>query len=286
MRIKNSIILLTTFSLVGCLDVDNTSATQLTKELLAIDEYIKKGTYLHVTDGNNQGVRIGVTEFGIGPPPHEGQVVQATIVGHLLSDWSVFETVTFNDRVELIPVIGLRAAVESLPEGTKATIFVASNYGYGPDGITNVPGNSTLAYEVVLNKVIKTSVELVQFKSDTTTIAKYLKDASIEAIRHPTGIRYTVDKAGTGASPNAYNFFSFEYKGSFLSTGAVFQQSEIKKQIVFGLIDGLKIGFPLMKVDDTITFYIPSGLGYGPAGTSTIPPNMNLIFEIKLTAVE
>jgi FKBP-type peptidyl-prolyl cis-trans isomerase len=247
MRIINSIILLISFLLVGCLDVDNTSATQLTKELLAIDEYINKGTYLHVTDGNNQGVRIAVTEFGSGPPPHEGQVVQATLVGHLLSDWSVFETVTFNDRVELISVIGLRAAVESLPEGTKATIFIASNYGFGPAGTTNVPGNATLTYEVILEKVIKTSAELIQFKSDTTAIHKYLKNSAINANLHTAGIWYTFDKTGTGKSPNVYDFVSFEYKGSMLSTGAVFQESEIKKQIVFGLIDGLKIGFPIMK---------------------------------------
>ena len=285
MRVINIIILIP-FLLAGCLDVSNTNEMQLTNELKAIDDYLKTATFVHVTDGNNQGVRIGVIEFGIGPPPHEGQVVNATFIGHLLSDWSVFETVTFNDRVELIPVIGLRAAVESLPEGTKATIFIASNYGFGPAGTLKVPGNTTIAYEVVLDKVIKTSTELIQFKSDTTAIQKYLKDAAINANVHSTGIRYTIDKTGTGASPDAFDLVSFQYKGSMLSTGAIFQESEIKKQIVFGLIDGLKIGFPLLKVGDAATFYIPSGLGYGPLGTSLIPPNSNLIFEIKLTAFE
>ena len=285
MRVINIIILIP-FLLAGCLDVSNTNEMQLTNELKAIDDYLKTATFVHVTDGNNQGVRIGVIEFGIGPPPHEGQVVNATFIGHLLSDWSVFETVTFNDRVELIPVIGLRAAVESLPEGTKATIFIASNYGFGPAGTLKVPGNTTIAYEVVLDKVIKTSTELIQFKSDTTAIQKYLKDAAINANVHPTGIRYTIDKTGTGASPDVFDLVSFQYKGSMLSTGAIFQESEIKKQIVFGLIDGLKIGFPLLKVGDAATFYIPSGLGYGPLGTSLIPPNSNLIFEIKLTAFE
>ncbi len=286
MRIINSIILLITFLLVGCLDVSNPNETQLAKELIAIDDYIKKGTYVHVTDGNNQGVRIAVTEFGSGPPPHEGQIVHATFIGHLLSDWSVFETVTYSDKVELIPVPGLRYGVESLPEGTKATIFIASNYGFGPAGTTNVPGNATIAYEVVLEKVIKTSAELIQFKSDTTAIHKHLKDASINATAHPTGIWYSVNNAGTGVSPNTYNLVTFQYKGSILSTGAVFQEGDIKKQIVFGLIDGLKIGFPLLKVGDAATFYIPSGLGYGPAGSNLIAPNSNLIFEIKLTAVE
>jgi FKBP-type peptidyl-prolyl cis-trans isomerase len=285
MRVKK-IFVLTTFLLAGCLHVDNPEGTQLEKELKEIDNYLQTATFAHVTDGNNSGIRIGVTEFGAGPPPHDGQIIKATFVGHLLSDWSVFETVTFHDKLEAIPVNGLKYGVESLPEGTRATIFIASIYGFGPAGSSTVPGNATIAYEVFLEKVTKTTLELTQFKSDTTAIHTHLINKAIDATAHSSGIWYHIDVAGTGASPNVYKFVTFNYKGSILSTGAVFQSGDVSKQIVFGLIDGLKIGLPLMKVGDIATFYIPSGLAYGPTGSTSIPVNANLVFEISLSAVE
>ena len=280
------LIALIPFVIAGCLNVDNPEETQLTKELKAMDEYIQTATFEHVTFGNNSGIRIGVSQFGKGPPPHDGQMVKYTYTGRILSDWSVFETGSFNAKLETIPVQGLRYGIESIPEGTTATIFVASNHGFGTVGSPKVPGNTTIAYEVFLEKVEKTAVQLTQFTSDTTAIRSYLNEKAITATAHPSGIWYRFNTPGTGASPNIYKLVTFNYKGTILSTGAVFQTGDISKQIVFGLIDGLKIGIPLMKAGGIATFYIPSGLGYGSTGSSSIPANANLIFEINLSAVE
>lgn len=272
--------------LAGCLDVSNPEQEQLTKQLEAIAEHLKTATFEEVTSGNNSGIRIGVSQFGSGAPPHQGQVVKVTYTGRILSDWSVFETGTINDKLEAIPVDGLRYGIESLPEGSTATIFLASNLAFGSAGTSKVPGNTPIVYEVYLEKVTKTTVELTQFKSDTTAIRKYLNDKAIVATAHPSGIWYRIDTPGTGVSPNVYKLVTFNYTGSILTTGSIFQSGDIPKQIVFGLIDGLKIGIPLMKVGDIATFYIPSGLGYGVGGSSLIAPNSNLIFEISLSAVE
>ncbi len=280
------LIVLIPFLLAGCLDVSNPEETQLTKELKAIEDYLAGVTFLHVTSGNNSGIRIGVSKFGTGAPPHQGQVVKATYTGRLLSDWSIFETGTINGKLETIPVDGLRYGIESLPEGTTATIFLASNLAFGSVGSSKVPGNTTIAYEVFLENVERTTTELTQFKSDTTAIRSHLNDKAITAIAHPSGIWYRIDTPGSGVSPNVYKLVTFNYKGIILTTGAVFQSGDVSKQIVFGLIDGLKIGLPLMKVGDKTTFYIPSGLAYGSNGTNSIPANANLIFEISLSAIE
>jgi FKBP-type peptidyl-prolyl cis-trans isomerase len=279
-------VVMVPFLLAGCLNTSDPEQDQLTKELKAIDDFLTTKTFEQVTAGNNSGIRIGVSQFGSGAPPHQGQMVKATYTGRLLSDWSVFETGTINDKIENILLDGLRYGIGSLPEGSTATIFLASNLAYGSVGTTKVPANTTIAFEVFLEKIDKTTSELTQFKTDTTAISKFLKDKAIAATAHPSGIWYTVDTRGIGATPNVYKLVTFNYKGSILSTGSVFQTGEVSKQIVFGLIDGLKIGIPTMKVGDITTFYIPSGLGYGPAGTTSIPANANLIFEISLTAIE
>ena len=48
------------------------------------------------------------------------------------------------------------------------------------------------------------------------------------------------------------------------------------------LIPGWQIAIPLLSKGGAGTFYIPSRLGYGPAGSGSIPPNTVLVFEIEL----
>lgn len=280
------IVFLVSLLLSSCLDVTDHEAVQLQDEIKAIDNYLSGVTFKKVTKGNNSGIQIGITSFGSGAPPHNGQTVKVSYTGRLLSDWSIFETGTIDDLLESIPVRGLRYGIESIPEGTQATIFMASSNAFGKVGTEKVPPNATVAYEVVLEKVVMSDLELVQFKADTTTIRNYLAFQKIKATKVANGIWYSSDDAGTGTKPTLYDLISFNYKGSLLSTGSVFQEGEISKQIMFDLIDGLKIGLPLIKNGTTATFYIPSGLGYGTNASSTIPANSNLIFEIKLSGVE
>jgi FKBP-type peptidyl-prolyl cis-trans isomerase len=280
------IVFLASLLLSSCLDVTDHEAIQLQDEIKAINNYLSGVTFKKVTKGNNSGIQIGITSFGSGAPPHNGQTVKVSYTGRLLSDWSIFETGTIDDVLESIPVRGLRYGIESIPEGTQATIFMASSHAFGKVGTEKVPPNATIAYEVVLEKVVMTDLELVQFKADTTTIRNYLAFQKIKATKVANGIWYSSDDAGTGTKPTLYDLISFTYKGSLLSTGSVFQEGEISKQIMFDLIDGLKIGLPLIKNGTRATFYIPSGLGYGTNASSTIPANSNLIFEIKLNGVE
>jgi FKBP-type peptidyl-prolyl cis-trans isomerase len=285
MKSKNSIFLIL-FCLAGCLDVSDPTNDQLNLEISAIGDYLKGVTFKHVTEGTNSGIRIGITNFGTGTPPHEGETVKFTYTGRLLSNWSVFETNTFEGKLETIPVNGLRYCIESVLEGTTATFFIPSNYGFGPSGSAKVPGNTTIVYEVVLEKVTKTALAISQFKADTTTIHKYLKDRIIAATLHPSGIWYKIENPGTGKSAHIYNIISFHYKGTIISTESVFQEGDISRQMIFGLIDGLKIGVPLLKEGGSATYYIPSGLAYGSVASTTIPANSNLIFEVKLSSIE
>ncbi|MBK5278352.1 MAG: FKBP-type peptidyl-prolyl cis-trans isomerase [Bacteroidia bacterium] len=283
---SSKIILITFLLFAACLDVSNPEADQLTSEIKAINEYLAGVSFLEVTSGNNSGIQIGIKSFGSGAPPHNGQTVKVSFTGRLLSDWSIFETGTINDKLENIPINGLRYGIESIPEGTAATIFIVSTYAFGPSGTSTVPGNATIAYEVLLEEVIKTDLELTQFKKDTAAIHTYLNERSIAATKLSSGVWYTSDSAGTGASPNIYDLITFHYKGTILSSGIVFQEGDIPKQIIYGLIDGLKIGIPLINTGTTATYYIPSGLAYGPTANGLIPANANLIFEIKLNAIE
>jgi FKBP-type peptidyl-prolyl cis-trans isomerase FkpA len=125
-----------------------------------------------------------------------------------------------------------------------------------------------------------------QLAKDIEAIDAYLAARSITAIQHESGLRYVVTEAGTGPKPTLANSVRVTYKGTFLSNGQVFDQSS--SPITFplnGLITGWQIAFPLLEEGTKATLYIPSGYCYGPGGTSGIPGNSNLIFEIELLEV-
>lgn len=125
-----------------------------------------------------------------------------------------------------------------------------------------------------------------QLKKDVATIDKYLVDSKVTAIQDPSGMRLVVHDAGTLPFPVSTSKLTVIYKGTFLSGGGQFDESTSPpKQFVSPLselIKGWQIGFGYVAKGGKATFYIPSGLAYGKAGTTNIPPNANLVFEVDL----
>lgn len=288
MKTLTIIFFLALISLTACFDDENTSVdTQLDKEVKSIDEYLSK----NVTDFvayDQSGIRIVIHKFGEKPPPRTGQTIKATYTGKLFSSGTVFENGVINSKLEEVVGDGLGYSLSALLNGSTASFYIPSMYAFGSVGTTNVPANSIIVYEnVMLTDVIKTPAEQTQFDADTLAIHNFLKTAGItNAIKHSSGICYTIDEAGTGISPNVYGTVSFSYAGSILSTGVAFDQGQLTRNNIFSLIDGFKVGLPLLKKGTRATLYIPSGLGYGVKGSgSSIPPNSNLKFVVTLTDV-
>jgi len=126
-----------------------------------------------------------------------------------------------------------------------------------------------------------------QLTADLARIDQYLTDNNIDAQPDPTGkIRYMIHEAGTGdASPTADGCIMLHYEGKFLDDGTTFTKSERSSYPMAGdLIDGWKIGMPLLHQGDSATLYVPSGLAYGPSGLplQNIPPNAVVYFTLRL----
>jgi FKBP-type peptidyl-prolyl cis-trans isomerase len=112
----------------------------------------------------------------------------------------------------------------------------------------------------------------------------------------PSGVRIWDVVEGTGAEAVAGGSVTAHYTG-WLTDGTVFDSSRASlatrpgvtgEPIEFslnGVIEGWQEGIPGMKVGGIRRLFIPSELGYGSAGTSTIPPNSDLVFEVKLAEV-
>jgi peptidylprolyl isomerase len=113
------------------------------------------------------------------------------------------------------------------------------------------------------------------------------------AIQTPSGVRYIVEKKGTGSKSSPGKTVQVNYKGSFLS-GQVFDSSDIQGgPIEFPVGVGAVIkGWDEMVLDMQIgekrVVVIPPELAYGErgVGNGVIPPNSFLVFEMELVSVK
>ncbi len=105
-----------------------------------------------------------------------------------------------------------------------------------------------------------------------------------------SGLQYTDQVVGTGASPRMDQQVTVHYTGKLASNGTVFdssvQRGEPAKFGMNGVIKGFSEGLSTMKVGGKRTVFIPSALGYGASGGGPIPPNSDLVFEIELIAIK
>lgn len=93
---------------------------------------------------------------------------------------------------------------------------------------------------------------------------------------------------GTGKEAKLGNTIKVKYKGALAATGEVFDSNSEGVEFpleVGGLIEGWTEGVPGMREGGKRKLIIPAAKGYGETGTSGIPPNSDLVFEIELISV-
>jgi len=171
----------------------------------------------------------------------------------------------------------------------------------GQDVVNKIVGNDTLNKIVILRKGKEAegfdAPKVFAFEKGNVSAkeeakAKAAKDALDKIFANATvtasGLKYVVEKEGTGVSPTAASNVTVHYTGKFLD-GKVFDSSVQRGQPAsFGLnqvIKGWTEGLQLMKEGGKNTFLIPPALGYGANGGGPIPPNSTLIFEVELIKV-
>jgi peptidylprolyl isomerase len=137
---------------------------------------------------------------------------------------------------------------------------------------------------------------------DTAGGGKTQRDADIaqintkypNAVQTPSGVKYIIQKKGTGNKPAAGRTVQVNYRGSFLS-GQVFDSSDIHggKPLEFpagvgAVIKGWDEMVMDMQVGEKRLAIIPPELAYGERGAANgvIPPNSFLVFEMELVGVK
>lgn len=131
--------------------------------------------------------------------------------------------------------------------------------------------------------------------TEILALQNFLQANSITATQDASGIFYTITSNGQGATSGMCSYLTVKYKGSILTSGAVFDSTASGSTASFelgSLINGWKYGLPKIKPGGKIILFIPPSLGYGStpitgqSGTILIPANSYLRFDVELVSVE
>lgn len=151
----------------------------------------------------------------------------------------------------------------------------------------NLDGKPTLIEEDKTASIISSAIVEIRSKPSREFLAENKKRPNVKVT--PEGLQYEVLVEGQGAQPTVNDEVTVHYSGTLVN-GEKFDSSYDRNEpLTLNLnqvIEGWKIGIPLMKVGSKYKFYIPYNLGYGERATSAIPAFSTLIFEVELLDVK
>jgi FKBP-type peptidyl-prolyl cis-trans isomerase FkpA len=124
--------------------------------------------------------------------------------------------------------------------------------------------------------------------SEAPQILAYASANSMTVASHPSGLFYEIINPGSGGAPNANSKIFITYQGKLLD-GTMFDHQDVPNTSgwpLSGLIEGWRIGLPLIQKGGRIKLLIPSALGYGCEPYQTLPGSSILFFDITLVDVQ
>ncbi len=261
------------------------------------------------------GLYYTVSNKGTGEKAKAGQKLTVNYTGMLL-DGTVFDSNTdsaFKHPTPFSVVIGKGNVIKGWDEGMllfskggKGKLYIPSTLAYGAqDRSPQIPPNSILIFEVELldiedaPAVAGNQPQLApaeQAKIDDKLIQDYLKKNDIKATKTESGLYYSISQKGLGDNAAKGKKVSMNYTGYTLD-GTVFDSNIDPKfkhvqpfEFPLGagrVIRGWDEGVQLLNIGSKATFFIPSGLAYGPQSPApAIKPNSVLIFDVELVSIQ
>lgn len=248
-------------------------ATQLQEEISNIKSYLLANNI--TAEETSSGLHYVIEEQGSGSFIDENAEINIILSGYFL------DGTTFDGTVECTPatfrvsqlIQGIREGITKFNVGGKGTLYIPSALAFGQTANGPIPANTTVVFEFEL-------VDLQPY--EVGKMKAYIAEKGLTVDSTTSGIYYVIEEPGEGDHPTVSSTVTVNYKGYFLY-GDIFDQSNTPATFELNnVILGWQEAIPLLKAGGSATFLIPSGRGYGSAGTQGIPGNSVLIFEVEL----
>lgn len=125
----------------------------------------------------------------------------------------------------------------------------------------------------------------ISVANDSSALLAFAAKDSITPVKDTSGMYYQIITQGAGLRPNGTDQITVNYVAKDLN-GNVFDSSTAPVTLPLAtLILGWQYGLPKIQPGGRIKLLLPSALAYGCQGSSAIPPNTPLYFDITLINV-
>jgi FKBP-type peptidyl-prolyl cis-trans isomerase len=124
-----------------------------------------------------------------------------------------------------------------------------------------------------------------QLHSDTTSISAFLKSNGIQATKINAGVWYGIDDLGLGIFPVLSDSVTISYTAKLIPSLTEVDNVASTTVLLSGAISGFQQALILFPNESSGRLYLPSGLAFGTSAHKGIPPNANLLYEVKLIGV-
>ncbi len=241
---------------------------------------------------------IRMTSKTITPPsaPTVDSVSAATVPATVKGTWDSVNAKTLKVTVGTTTyTLGTDAKLTSPSAGKWSVDLAGTTIPAGETTVTVVSENSQGNSTQGTGTITVTPVSPEQQSIDT-----FLAANQLTATKTASGLNYVVTAQGSGAVPTSGQSITANYSGYLLNAdgtrGTKFDSNEDPAfnhvspfRFTLGqgrVIAGWDEAFALLPVGTVAKLLIPSALGYGAGGSSNIPPNSILIFDVTLLSAQ
>ena len=121
------------------------------------EDFLEKNKSVEGVLSTDSGLQYQVQKMGDGPKPNIDSMVSVHYKGTLVTG-EEFDSSYKRGRPAEFPVSGVISgwteALQLMPVGSKWKLFIPSGLAYGPQSRPNIPGHSTLIFEVELLDIV------------------------------------------------------------------------------------------------------------------------------------
>jgi FKBP-type peptidyl-prolyl cis-trans isomerase FkpA len=145
-------------------------------------------------------------------------------------------------------------------------------------------GFKSIQFAVTTAEGQEQDTRTVQILTDQEAIDRFAAANGLTLQRTASGLNYLIETTGNGTFPTASSSVQVKYHGTLLN-GTQFDANDNALFPLSNVIPGFREGLLLFSEGGKGQLFLPSSIAYGTAGTTNIPPNAVLRFEIELLDV-
>lgn len=310
------VLFLSVVFLNSCLDLEDDHAEE---ERIRIEAYLKLSPLQY--EKQQSGIYYCKIEEGQGESPVPGDFIKFSYVGRLFNknvfdtnykdtaihykiyrqgrNYSPFYTPLLNaEYPNYRLILGVEEAIFLMKEGESATFIIPYHLAYGGVSTSNIPGYSTLLFDIKLDKVIPDPAAY-----EVESIDSYVAENYPDLLPTSDGIYYVDLNEGEGdfalegltvkVNYSAYllnGYCVFTNVMSIAESNGIYNPTYTYSplEMVVGTssqMKGLSSAIKNMKEGGKARAIIPSAFAYGTTGSNVVAPYTPIVLEIELVSV-